>query len=524
MNSIGLTVNDNRVVMVLLKKGLTGDPSLENYRLVSLEEVNPEDREDILLSNLEGFIDQNRGDRDNLFLSVPGNKVIFRRLSLPSPTEENLKEVLGFEMDRYTPFALEDVCFDFKIVKRDEERKLIDVLLMVVKKEVIEYYLKLLQRINIRARGIEVPSTALYNALVKKSHGRRNGLNKEWVIKGSEWLKARSWGKRLVTPLDRFINKEAAEESLSEDGRRFLVHIADNSCELGVVRDNALIYSRCFHVSRRDAETVGGETVREQADEIMAEIETTRMSLGDADKGITQLIVSGNGVDQNLIDHLEEKGNIDARLMNVFNIHTGEAREEIPCLSAAIGLALKGLKGVAMDVNFIPRELRPKRKKNWSLICGVTIMVLLLLGLTSFTISFFVKERIYLAELSERVDALKDRVREVEQMQGEIADIENKMGSVEKIKEGDISKLTILKELTQIIPEEMWLTRFSYDEKKGERKIDLSGYADAASEIIPILEESELFEDVKFKSSIVKDKKSDKEKFNLTAAVSSPTK
>ena len=100
MDSIGLTVNDNQVVMLLLRKGLTGDPFLENYRLGSLGEVNPEDREEILLSNLEGFIDQNKGDRDNLFLSIPGNKVIFKRLSLPSPTEENLKEVLGFEMDR----------------------------------------------------------------------------------------------------------------------------------------------------------------------------------------------------------------------------------------------------------------------------------------------------------------------------------------------------------------------------------------------------------------------------------------
>ena len=521
MDSIGLTVNDNRVVMVLLKKGLTGDPFLENFRLVSLEEVNPEDREEILLSNLEGFIDQNKGDRDNLFISIPGNKVIFKRLSLPSPTEENLKEVLGFEMDRYTPFTLEDVYFDFKIVKRDEERNLIDVLLMVVKKEVVEYYLKLLQRINIKVRGIEVTSTALYNAIVKKGQGRKNGLDKGWVIKSSEWLKARSWGKKLVAPLDRFISKGGSEETLAEDSTRFLVHIADNGCELGVVRDNALIYSRSFDWSQKGREAVNDEAVKEQADEILAEIETTRLSMGDDSPEIPQLIVSGNGVDQNLIDHLEEQENMDARLMNNLNINMGDIREEIPCLSAAIGLALKGLKGVALDVNFIPRELRPKRKKNWSLICGVAVMVLFLLGISSFTISFFVKERIYLTELSERIDALKGRVKEIERMQGEIADIENKMGSVEKIKVGDISKLKILKELTQIIPEEMWLTRFSYNEKKGERKVDLSGYAEAASEIIPILEESELFEDVKFKSSIVKDKRSDKEKFNVTATVSS---
>ncbi|MCK5186799.1 MAG: PilN domain-containing protein, partial [Deltaproteobacteria bacterium] len=321
--------------------------------------------------------------------------------------------------------------------------------------------------------------------------------------------------------LDRFISKGGSEETLAEDSTRFLVHIADNGCELGLVRDNALIYSRSFDWSRKGREAVNDEAVKEQADEILAEIETTRLSMGDDSPEIPQLIVSGNGVDQNLIDHLEEKENIDARLMNNLNINMGDIREEIPCLSAAIGLALKGLKGVALDVNFIPRELRPKRKKNWSLICGVAVVVLFLLGISSFTISFFVKERIYFTELSERIDALKGRVKEIERMQGEIADIENKMGSVEKIKVGDISKLKILKELTQIIPEEMWLTRFSYNEKKGERKVDLSGYAEAASEIIPILEESELFEDVKFKSSIVKDKRSNKEKFNVTATVSS---
>ncbi len=42
---------------------------------------------------------------------------------------------------------------------------------MVVKKEVVEYYLKLLQRINIKVRGIEVTSTALYNAIAKNGQG-----------------------------------------------------------------------------------------------------------------------------------------------------------------------------------------------------------------------------------------------------------------------------------------------------------------------------------------------------------------
>ncbi len=58
------------------------------------------------------------------------------------------------------------------------------------------------------------------------------------------------------------------------------------------------------------------------------------------------------------------------------------------------------------------------------------------------------------------------------------------------------------------------MTRFGYTDQKGKREIDLSGFANAASEIIPILEKSKYFEDVKFKSSIVKDRSTEKEKFN----------
>jgi Tfp pilus assembly protein PilN len=523
MNSIGLTVSNNQAVMVLVKKELRGGPFLEQYRLVSLKEVNPEDREAIILSNIEGFIDEHKGDRDNFFLGIPGDKVIFKRLFLPSPTEENLKEVLGFEMDRYTPFVLEDVHFDFKIVKRDEEKKIIHVLLMVVKKDVVEYYLNLLQKINIRVRGMEVLLTALYNVTAKEGQVRKKGLDKGWIARSSGWFKVPGWGKKLLAPFDRFLSKGEGEETFTEENSKFLININDGCCEVGVVRDNAFVYSRHFNLSPLSRESGTDKGMKARADEILSEIETTRVSLTDDDAEISQLIVSGSEVDQDLVDYLKEEENVDAKLLDDPNIEitTGDAREKIACLSTAIGLALKGVKGVALDINFIPRELRPKRKKNWSLICGVTAVGLLLLGISSCTVSYFVRERIYLSGLSERVGALKGRVRGIEQMQEEIAEIKITMDTLERIKADDVSKLEILKELTQIIPESMWLTRFSYDEKKEKKKIEISGYADTASEIIPILEESALFEDVKFKSSIVKDKGKDKERLNVEAIVSS---
>ena len=523
MDSIGLLLHDNQLVMVLLRKSFAGDASLHSYRLVPLREVKPEDRDDIILSNIEGFIDQTKSDRDNIFLGIPGSKVIFKKIILPAPTEENLKEVLGYEMDRYTPFALEDVYFDFKIVMRDEARDSIHVLLMVVKKEVIDYYLSLLQRIKVRVRCIEVLSTAVYNLTAQRTANKKNGMGGgTWIARGTEWLEANRWGKRLVAPLDRFLKKGGSEKDSFEEETRFLITIEEDGCEVGVVCNRSFTYSRCFRMLSTEGAADSVAAAEDLAGQILTEIESTRLSLGDERAALSQVIVSGTRADMSLVGSLREQGIGDVQLLDTLgmSILADDARDKVPCLSPAVGLALKGLNGVALDVNFIPHELRPKKKKNWALIAAVLVVAFVLLGITSYTISFFVKERFYLAELTERVNALKGRVAEVETMQEEIAAIGKKIESVEKIKVGERSKLELLRELTEIIPEDMWLTRFAYTDQKGKREIDLSGFANAASEIIPILEQSKYFEDVQFKSSIVKDRSTEKEKFNVTATVS----
>ncbi len=195
-------------------------------------------------------------------------------------------------------------------------------------------------------------------------------------------------------------------------------------------------------------------------------METTRLSLGDEHAAPSRVILSGSRADAGLAACLNAQGIGDVQLLDTLkmNIQADDAREKVPCLSPAVGLALKGLNGVALDVNFIPQELRPKKKKNWSLIAGVVLLGLVLLGISSYAISFFVKERFYLAELTERVNALKGRVEEVEKMKEEIAAIEKKMESVEKIKVGESSKLELLRELTETSPrgyvvDPFWLYR-----------------------------------------------------------------
>ena len=97
--------------------------------------------------------------------------------------------------------------------------------------------------------------------------------------------------------------------------------------------------------------------------------------------------------------------------------------------------------------------------------------------------------------------------------------IEESSVAVEKVRAEDPSKLKFLDELTLTIPMDSWLSDFTY--KTSNNKVNLSGYAISASKLIPILEESKLFENVKFTSPITTDKRSGKEKFRIEMTASS---
>jgi len=56
-------------------------------------------------------------------LLLPGDSVLVTRLNLPLAAEENLREVLAFEMDRHTPFVANDVYYDYRIVGRDSRKQ-----------------------------------------------------------------------------------------------------------------------------------------------------------------------------------------------------------------------------------------------------------------------------------------------------------------------------------------------------------------------------------------------------------------
>jgi len=89
------------------------------------------------------------------------------------------------------------------------------------------------------------------------------------------------------------------------------------------------------------------------------------------------------------------------------------------------------------------------------------------------------------------------------------------------IRDTDMSKLRMIEELTRLIPDDSWLSECNY--KAEEKKIRISGFAVSAAKLIPILEESPLFDNVKFSTVITTDKRSEKERFRIEMNLSGST-
>jgi general secretion pathway protein L len=67
--------------------------------------------------------------RPRIAIALPPRQVLRRTIALPAAIEENLRQALGYDLDRHTPFKADELYFDAAVVGRNAERDeiLVDV-------------------------------------------------------------------------------------------------------------------------------------------------------------------------------------------------------------------------------------------------------------------------------------------------------------------------------------------------------------------------------------------------------------
>lgn len=89
----------------------------------------------------------------------------------------------------------------------------------------------------------------------------------------------------------------------------------------------------------------------------------------------------------------------------------------------------------------------------------------------------------------------------IDRIQKQKEGLEKEISELDKIKVSEVSKIEILRELTQLLPDKVWVWNFKYNGKE----IEISGFADSASGLISLLDKSPLFEKVEFLAPVTKE-------------------
>ena len=274
---------------------------------------------------------------------------------------------------------------------------------------------------------------------------------------------------------------------------RIVLWLEATDAELAVVVRGRVVASRAFPLP------ADGEA-RERG--LEAELSRTLAALPEADRvEVAEVVVGGLPPPAFAADTLPVRIGVAAPAGI-------PAPEDASLLALAVALERPGRRPFV--ANLLPDEIRP-RPFPWPLATTAALaLVTLGIGLAIPAVTF-VKERRTLAKLEARISRLAPEVRRAEQLAAEVERARRELTTLRSFEDQGLRPLPVLRELTETLPADAWVTTLSVD-RSG---LELGGFANAASQLIPLLEASPGFERVEFTSPVTKGR--DREQFRLRA-------
>jgi len=105
---------------------------------------------------LRSLLERAGEQRQRVRVCLCHGEALVRRVTMPAATEENLSQVLAFEMDRLTPFSADDVYFDYRVVSRDAAAGQIGVQLAVARRELVDAQVAKMRALGASVQGVTV--------------------------------------------------------------------------------------------------------------------------------------------------------------------------------------------------------------------------------------------------------------------------------------------------------------------------------------------------------------------------------
>ncbi|NOR50556.1 MAG: hypothetical protein GQ530_05965, partial [Desulfuromonadales bacterium] len=112
---------------------------------------------------VQQFGEDNGFDRENVILGLPRDQVVIRQIELPLEVEENLDQVVRFQVEKFQPVEEGQSYCDYIVLERDVETKKIVLQTLMVPKPFLDECLDLFHELNLYPAAIRVSSVGLFH-------------------------------------------------------------------------------------------------------------------------------------------------------------------------------------------------------------------------------------------------------------------------------------------------------------------------------------------------------------------------
>ncbi len=415
-------------------------------------------RPDEVASNVALSISAFKAGRAEVLLIIPKVWAIVKTVDFPIAVKENLSNVVTYELDRLTPLYPERAFYDFRILAEDETH--LKIMLAAVKADILQPYLDALREKGINTSRVIV-SLSAFGTL---SHYVKGGASAVFVE-----IHARRYEGGLIR--NGAWEAPFAGDFTSGDEQEKVRTLA---CEI-----NSLV--NMLKHEGRTPEVFVSHSPAGKWPAIFAEmIDAPVRFFGGADLPLPFL--------------------------------QKEETERIPY--ATFGGVLESLWPGAKGMNLLDKGIH---KSPPTPLAATIVLLAVLAALGVFRMVSPLQMEYKKAEVIDgEIAARRDEVRKIEALKKDMQGLENEIATIESFKASRPMVLDLLKEMTQALPKNVWLSRLRFAASTAE----IEGFAASAAEIVPRLESSRHFRKVEFTSSTFRDIKMNMDRFSVKMEIS----
>ena len=425
---------------------------IQGYRTRNKEEVR---REINLFFRSHGL------SKERIVLGIPRRDIILRYLDLPSEVADNLKQVVQYQVQSFEPTEEDRFYHDHALLRGNGAGKRLSVMLVMVRKAMLDDLLQHLLALGIRPVSVTAGSIGLSNIFLQN----RKDLQ----------------GKTFI-----------------------LGNLVASALEIIALREGSMVFSREVP---KDEETSWKDLVLRETAEA-----TSKIRLGP-EGTVEKMALAGESSESAEVEIKSEIPDCEL-IQNCIGLNVpGENKPHIQEAASALGLAYTGMvRNPSIKLNLLPPERRLHQSR-WAYVPTAILGLSIVALLCSLGLHRMAQDRILIRKLDQEIQALEGPVATVQSYRSQSEALEKKAKSVEELLNNRDMNLEVLRELTTILPPDTFLNSYTYQ----EGTIQLSGMSGSASDLIPQLERSPFLKDVVQKGNIYKDPQTGKERFSFEA-------